>query len=82
MLYWLNGPTARPVSYREEFTTPSLAPHEEVGVPNAQGAVGELPHLPEAVHGPPTRRAFRRHGVSEVMAADVRASFSGLTSEG
>ena len=35
MLYWLNGPTARSVSYREEFTSPSLAPNQQVGVPSA-----------------------------------------------
>jgi pimeloyl-ACP methyl ester carboxylesterase len=35
MLYWLNGPTARSVSYREEFTAPSLAPNQQVGVPSA-----------------------------------------------
>jgi microsomal epoxide hydrolase len=35
MLYWLNGPTARSVSYREEFTFPSLAPNQQVGVPSA-----------------------------------------------
>ena len=35
MLYWLNGPTARSVSYREEFTSPSLAPNQQVAVPSA-----------------------------------------------
>lgn len=35
MLYWLNGPTARSVSYREEFTSPSLAPNQQIGVPSA-----------------------------------------------
>ena len=35
MLYWLTGPTARSVSYREEFTSPSLAPNQQVGVPSA-----------------------------------------------
>jgi pimeloyl-ACP methyl ester carboxylesterase len=35
MLYWLNEPTARSVSYREEFTAPSLAPDQKVGVPSA-----------------------------------------------
>ena len=35
MLYWLNGPTARSVSYREEFISPSLAPNQQVGVPSA-----------------------------------------------
>ena len=33
MLYWLNGPTARSVSYHEEFTAPSLAPDQKVGIP-------------------------------------------------
>jgi pimeloyl-ACP methyl ester carboxylesterase len=87
MLYWLNGPTARWVSYREEFTAPSLAPDQKVGIPSALAAP---PKDPGAI--PPRELAeryltdLRRYTVlprgghfvameyPDVMAADVRRS--------
>jgi pimeloyl-ACP methyl ester carboxylesterase len=89
MLYWLNGPTARSVSYREEFTAPSLAPNEQVGIPSALA-------VPPRDFGPiPPRELVERyltdlrrytllprggHFVAmeypDLMAADVRAFFA------
>ena len=33
MLYWVNGPSVRAVSYREECVSPSLKPDQQVDVP-------------------------------------------------
>ncbi|MGH3585839.1 MAG: alpha/beta fold hydrolase, partial [Pseudonocardia sp.] len=91
MLYWLNGPTARSMSYREEFTAPSLAPDQQVGVPTALA-------VPPGDQGPiPPRELAERHLTDlrryevlargghfvameypEIMAADVRAFFTEL----
>ena len=91
MLYWLNGPTARSVSYREEFTSPSLAPNQQVGVPSALA-------VPPKDLGPIMPRELaernltdlRRYTVlphgghfaameyPDVVAQDVRASFADL----
>jgi microsomal epoxide hydrolase len=91
MLYWLNGPTARSVSYREEFTSPSLAPNQQVGVPSALA-------VPPKDLGPimPRELAARNltdlrrytvlpHGghfaameYPDVVAQDVRAFFADL----
>ena len=91
MLYWLNGPTARSVSYREEFTSPSLAPNQQVGVPSALA-------VPPKDLGPIMPRELaernlidlRRYTVlphgghfaameyPDVMARDVRAFFADL----
>jgi pimeloyl-ACP methyl ester carboxylesterase len=91
MLYWLNGPTARSVSYREEFTSPSLAPNQQVGVPSALA-------VPPKDLGPIMPRELaernltdlRRYTVlphgghfaameyPDVVAQDVRAFFTGL----
>jgi pimeloyl-ACP methyl ester carboxylesterase len=91
MLYWLNGPTARSVSYREEFTSPSLAPNQQVGVPSALA-------VPPKDLGPimPRELAERNltdlrhytvlpHGghfaameYPDVVAQDVRAFFANL----
>jgi pimeloyl-ACP methyl ester carboxylesterase len=95
MLYWLNGPTARSVSYREEFTAGSLDPDQKVGVPSA---LAVPPKDPGAI--PPRELAeryltdLRRYTVlprgghfvameyPDVMAADVRAFFAELTTRG
>ena len=91
MLYWLNGPTARSVSYREEFTAPSLAPNQQVGVPSALA-------VPPKDLGPIMPRELaernltdlRRYTVlphgghfaameyPDVVAQDVRAFFANL----
>jgi pimeloyl-ACP methyl ester carboxylesterase len=91
MLYWLNGPTARSVSYREEFTSPSLAPNQQVGVPSALA-------VPPKDLGPTMPRELaernltdlRRYTVlphgghfaameyPDVVARDVRAFFADL----
>ena len=91
MLYWLNGPTARSVSYREEFTSPSLAPNQQVGVPSALA-------VPPKDLGPVMPRELaernltdlRRYTVlphgghfaameyPDVVARDVRAFFADL----
>src|SRR4029453_2102393 len=91
MLYWLNGPTARSVSYREELTSPSLAPNQQVGVPSALA-------VPPKDLGPIMPRELaernltdlRRYTVlphgghfaameyPDVVAQDVRASFADL----
>jgi pimeloyl-ACP methyl ester carboxylesterase len=91
MLYWLNGPTARSVSYREEFTSPSLAPNQQVGVPSALA-------VPPKDLGPIMPRELaernltdlRRYTVlphgghfaameyPDVVAQDVRAFFANL----
>jgi len=91
MLYWLNGPTARSVSYREEFTTPSLAPDQQVGVPSALAVppkdLGPIPpkELAERYLTDLRRYTVLRRGghfvameYPDVMAADVRAFFSEL----
>jgi pimeloyl-ACP methyl ester carboxylesterase len=95
MLYWLNGPTARSVSYREELNAPSLAPDQKVGIPSA---LAVPPKDPGAI--PPRELAERYltdlqrytvlprggHFVAmeypDVMAADVRAFFAELTTDG
>jgi pimeloyl-ACP methyl ester carboxylesterase len=91
MLYWINGPTARSISYREEFIGGSLAPNQQVGVPSALA-------VPPKDLGPimPRELAARNltdlrhyavlpHGghfaameYPEVVAQDVRAFFAGL----
>ena len=91
MLYWLNGPTARSVSYREEFTSPSLAPNQQVGVPSALA-------VPPKDLGPIMPRELaernltdlRRYTVlphgghfaameyPDIVAQDVQAFFAGL----
>ena len=95
MLYWLNGPTARSISYREEFTAPSLAPNQEVGVPSAlaippkdPGAIPprELPerYLTDLRHYTVLPRGghFVAMEYPDVMVADLRTFFAGLTKEG
>jgi microsomal epoxide hydrolase len=94
MLYWLNGPTARSVSYREEFTTPSLAPDQEVAVPTALAVPpkdpGAVPpkELPERYFTNlrhytvlPKGGHFVAMEYPEVMADDVRAFFGGLVAQ-
>jgi pimeloyl-ACP methyl ester carboxylesterase len=91
MLYWLNGPTARSVSYREEFTSPSLAPNQQVGVPSALA-------VPPKDLGPVMPRELAKRNLTDlrrytllphgghfaameypnVVAQDVRAFFADL----
>jgi pimeloyl-ACP methyl ester carboxylesterase len=91
MLYWLNGPTARSVSYREEFTSPSLAPNQQVGVPSALA-------VPPKDLGPIMPRELAKRNLTDlrrytllphgghfaameypnVVAQDVRAFFADL----
>ncbi len=89
MLYWVNGPSVRAVSYREEWVSPSLRPDQRVDVP-----VG-LALPPKDLMGliPPREFAERNlkniprwtvlaHGghfaameFPELMAKDIRAFF-------
>src|SRR5262245_29004670 len=91
MLYWLNGPTARSVSYREEFISPSLAPDQQVVVPSALAVPPKDlgPVIPKELaerHLTDLQRytVLSRGGhfvameYPNVMAADVRAFFSEL----
>jgi pimeloyl-ACP methyl ester carboxylesterase len=91
MLYWINGPSARSVNYREEWVSPSLKPDQPVNVP-----VGvALP--PKDLGGLIPREFVERnmknlqrwtilaHGghfvameFSELMAQDIRAFFHDL----
>jgi pimeloyl-ACP methyl ester carboxylesterase len=91
MLYWLNGPTARSVSYREEFTAPSLAPDQQVGVPSALAVPPKDlgPIMPREV-AERNLTDLRRYTVlphgghfaameyPDVVAQDVRAFFTDL----
>ncbi|MBI1879203.1 MAG: epoxide hydrolase [Chloroflexi bacterium] len=91
MLYWVNGPSVRAVSYREEWVSPSLKPDQQVDVP-----VG-LAHPPKDINPiPPHEFAERNlkniqrwtvlaHGghfvaieFPELMAEDIRAFFHDL----
>jgi microsomal epoxide hydrolase len=91
MLYWLNGPTARSVSYREEFTSLSLAPNQQVGVPSALAVPPKdlgpiLPReLAERKLTDLRRYTVLPHGghfaameYPDVVAQDVRAFFADL----
>jgi len=91
MLYWLNGPTARSVSYREEFTSPSLAPNQQVGVPSALAVPPKdlgpiMPReLAERNLTDLCRYTLLPHGghfaameYPDVVAQDVRAFFADL----
>jgi len=93
MLYWLNGPTARSVSYREEFTAPSLAPDQTVGVPSALAVpprdLGPVPprelaerHLTDLRRYAVLPRGghFAAWEYPDLMAPNVRAFFAELTS--
>ena len=91
MLYWVNGPSVRAVSYREEWVSPSLKPDQQVDVP-----VG-LAHPPKDINPIPPREFAERnlkniqrrtvlpHGghfaameFPELMAEDIRAFFHEL----
>ena len=91
MLYWVNGPSVRAVSYREEWVSPSLKPDQPVDVP-----VG-LAHPPKDINPIPPREFAARnlkniqrwtllaHGghfaameFPELMAEDIRAFFHEL----
>jgi pimeloyl-ACP methyl ester carboxylesterase len=91
MLYWLNGPTARSVSYREEFTSPSLAPNQQVGVPSALAVPPKdlgpiMPReLAERILTDLRHYTVLPHGghfaameYPDVVAQDVRAFFADL----
>jgi microsomal epoxide hydrolase len=91
MLYWLNGPTARSISYREEFTTPSLAPDEPVDVPCALAVpprdLGPIPpkelaerYFTDLRHYTVLPRGghFVAMEYPDILAADMRAFFSDL----
>jgi pimeloyl-ACP methyl ester carboxylesterase len=91
MLYWVNGPSVRSVSYREEWVSPSLKPDQPVDVP-----VG-LAHPPKDIAPIPPREFAARnlkniqrwtvlpHGghfaaweYPEPVAEDIRAFFHDL----
>ena len=91
MLYWLNGPTARSVSYREEFTSPSLAPNQQVAVPSALAVppkdLGPIMPRELAERNLTNLRRYTvlSHGghfaameYPDVVAQDVRAFFTDL----
>ena len=95
MLYWLNGPTARSVSYREEFVTPSLAPTQQVGVPTALAVppkdAGATPpkelaerYFTDLRHYTvlPSGGHFAAMEYPDVVAADVRTFFAELATNG
>jgi pimeloyl-ACP methyl ester carboxylesterase len=94
MLFWLNGPSVRSVSYREEWVSPSLKADQPVDVP-----VG-LAHPPKDLYPIPPREFAERnlrniqrwtvlaHGghfvameFPELMAEDIRAFFHDLHSK-
>ena len=95
MLYWVNGPSVRAVSYREEWVSPSLKPDQQVDVP-----VG-LAHPPKDINPIPPHEFAKRnlkniqrwtvlaHGGHFVaweyprpMAEDIRAFFHDLKAKG
>jgi pimeloyl-ACP methyl ester carboxylesterase len=88
MLYWVNGPSVRAVSYREEWVSSSLKPDQQVDVPVA------VANPPKDINPVPPREFAERnlknlqrwtvlaHGghfaaweYPELMAQDMRAFF-------
>lgn len=88
MLYWVNGPTVRAVSYREEWVSPSLKPDQRVDVPVGLALppkdIGPIPprELAERNLLNIQRWTVLEHGghfaameFPELMAEDIRAFF-------
>lgn len=66
MLYWVNGPSVRAVSYREEWTSPSLKPDQQVYVP-----IGLA--LPPKDIGPVPPREFAERNLKNIQRWTVLA---------
>ncbi len=88
MLYWVSGPSVRAVSYREEWTSPSLKPDQRVDVPVGLALPPkDLSPIPPREFAERNLKNIQRwtvlaHGghfaameFPELMAEDVRAFF-------